>query len=101
MARQLVESLVGDFDPEEYQNEYRNDLRAMLEDKLEGKEIVAPEPPKEAAVVDLMEALKQSVAAGAEGQARSREAEGRRPQKAPRRSAQAPLVPASSSDRRR
>ena len=62
MARQLVESLVGDFDPEEYQNEYRNDLRAMLEAKLEGKEIVAPEPPKEAAVVDLMEALKQSVA---------------------------------------
>jgi len=62
MARQLVESLVGDFDPEEYQNEYRNDLRAMLEDKLEGKEIVAPEPPKEAAVVDLMEALKKSVA---------------------------------------
>jgi DNA end-binding protein Ku len=62
MARQLVESLVGDFDPEEYQNEYRNDLRAMLEAKLEGKEIVAPEPAKEAPVVDLMEALKQSVA---------------------------------------
>ena len=60
--RQLVESLVGDFDPEEYQNEYRNDLRAMLEAKLEGKEIVAPEPAKEAPVVDLMEALKQSVA---------------------------------------
>jgi DNA end-binding protein Ku len=62
MAQQLVESLVGDFDPEEYENEYRNDLRAMLEAKLEGKEIVAPEPPKEAPVVDLMEALKQSVA---------------------------------------
>jgi DNA end-binding protein Ku len=62
MARQLVESLVGDFNPEEYQNEYRNDLRAMLEAKLEGKEIVAPEPAKEAPVVDLMEALKQSVA---------------------------------------
>jgi DNA end-binding protein Ku len=62
MARQLVESLVGDFDPEEYENEYRNDLRAMLEAKLEGKEIVAPEPAKEAPVVDLMEALKASVA---------------------------------------
>jgi DNA end-binding protein Ku len=62
MARQLVESLVGDFNPEEYQNEYRNDLRAMLEAKLEGKEIVAPEPAKEAPVVDLMDALKQSVA---------------------------------------
>ena len=62
MARQLVESLVGDFDPKEFENEYRNDLRAMLEAKLEGQEIVAPEPPKEAPVVDLMEALKQSVA---------------------------------------
>jgi DNA end-binding protein Ku len=62
MARQLVESLVGDFDPDEYENEYRNDLRAMLEAKLDGQEIVAPEPPKEAPVVDLMEALKQSVA---------------------------------------
>jgi DNA end-binding protein Ku len=62
MARQLVESLVGEFDPEEYENEYRNDLRAMLEAKLEGKEITRPEPIPQAPVVDLMEALKQSVA---------------------------------------
>jgi DNA end-binding protein Ku len=62
MARQLVESLVGEFDPEEYENEYRNDLRAMLEAKLEGKEITRPEPVPQAPVVDLMEALKQSVA---------------------------------------
>jgi DNA end-binding protein Ku len=62
MATQLVESLVGDFDPEDYENEYRNELRAMLEAKLEGKEITAPEPAPEAPVVDLMEALKQSVA---------------------------------------
>jgi DNA end-binding protein Ku len=62
MATQLVESLVGDFDPKDYENEYRNELRAMLEAKLEGKEIEAPEPAPEAPVVDLMEALKQSVA---------------------------------------
>jgi DNA end-binding protein Ku len=62
MARQLVESLVGEFDPEEYENEYRNELRAMLEAKLEGREITRPEPVPEAPVVDLMEALKQSVA---------------------------------------
>jgi DNA end-binding protein Ku len=62
MARQLVESLVGEFDPNDYENEYRNDLRAMLEAKLEGKEITRPEPAPEAPVVDLMEALKQSVA---------------------------------------
>jgi DNA end-binding protein Ku len=62
MARQLVESLVGDFDPEEYKNEYRNELRAMLEAKLAGQEITRPEPAPEAAVIDLMDALKQSVA---------------------------------------
>jgi len=62
MATQLVESLVGDFNPKDYENEYRNELRAMLEAKLEGKEITAPEPAPEAQVVDLMEALKQSVA---------------------------------------
>jgi DNA end-binding protein Ku len=62
MARQLVESLVGDFDPEEYKNEYRNELRAMLEAKLAGQEITRPEPAPEAPVIDLMDALKQSVA---------------------------------------
>jgi DNA end-binding protein Ku len=67
MATQLVESLVGDFDPEDYENQYRNDLRAMLEAKLEGKEIAAPEPAPEAPVVDLMEALKQSVAHAQQG----------------------------------
>jgi DNA end-binding protein Ku len=62
MARQLVDSLVGNFDPKDYENEYRNDLRAMLEAKLEGKEIALPEPVTTAPVVDLMQALKQSVA---------------------------------------
>ena len=62
MARQLVASLVGEFDPEEFVNEYRGELRAMLEAKLAGEEIVAPEQPEPAKVVDLMEALKESVA---------------------------------------
>jgi DNA end-binding protein Ku len=67
MARQLVESLVGDFDPEEYKNEYRNELRAMLEAKLAGQEITRPEPAPEAPVIDLMDALKQSVAQAQKG----------------------------------
>jgi DNA end-binding protein Ku len=62
MARQLVESLVGEFDPEEFENEYRGELRAMLEAKLAGKEIARPEPAPVAPVVDLMEALRESVA---------------------------------------
>ena len=62
MARQLVDSLVGDFDPEEFENEYRRELRAMLEAKLAGEEIKRPEPVAAAPVIDLMDALKQSVA---------------------------------------
>ncbi len=63
MARQLVESQVGAFDPSEYRNTYRDELRAMLEVKLAGEAVVRPEPVAEAPVIDLMEALRQSVAA--------------------------------------
>jgi DNA end-binding protein Ku len=62
MARQLVDSLVGEFDPEEFENSYRRELRAMLEAKLAGEEIAVPEPAAPAPVIDLMDALKQSVA---------------------------------------
>ncbi len=62
MALQLLASLVGEFEPTEYANEHRNDLRAMLEAKLAGEEIKAPEPVTQAPVIDLMEALRQSVA---------------------------------------
>ena len=62
MALQLVESLVGEWDPDQFENEYRRDLRAMLEAKLAGQEIARPEPVAPTPVVDLMEALKKSVA---------------------------------------
>jgi DNA end-binding protein Ku len=62
MARELVENLVGEYDPDDYANEYRNELRAMLEAKLAGEKITRPEPVTVAPVIDLMDALKQSVA---------------------------------------
>jgi DNA end-binding protein Ku len=63
LARQLIDSLVGEWEPADLQSEYRENLREMLEAKLAGEEITAPEPVAEAPVVDLMEALKKSVAA--------------------------------------
>jgi DNA end-binding protein Ku len=64
LARQLIDGLRGDFEPRDLQSDYRRDLRALLEAKLRGEEIVAPEPaPEPAPVIDLMEALKASVAA--------------------------------------
>ena len=63
LARQVIESLESDFEPNELQSEYRRDLRSMLEAKLAGEEISRPEPVAEdAPVVDLMEALRKSVA---------------------------------------
>jgi DNA end-binding protein Ku len=62
LASQVMQSLVDDFDPSELVSEYRRDLRALLEAKLEGREIAKPEPVAETPVVDLMEALKRSVA---------------------------------------
>ena len=62
LARQVIDSLIGEFDQSELTSEYRRDLRAMLEAKLAGQEIAEPEPVPEAPVVDLMEALRRSVA---------------------------------------
>jgi DNA end-binding protein Ku len=62
LARQVIDSLVGEFEPSELTSEYRQNLRAMLEAKLKGEEIAKPEPVPETPVIDLMEALKQSVA---------------------------------------
>ena len=63
LARQVIESLSGDFEPTALASEYRRDLRALLEAKMRGEEIAVPEPVAEAPVVDLMQALKASVAA--------------------------------------
>jgi DNA end-binding protein Ku len=62
LARQVIDSLAGEFDPDQLVSEYRGDLRTMLEAKLAGEEIKRPEPVAEdAPVIDLMEALRQSV----------------------------------------
>jgi DNA end-binding protein Ku len=64
LARQVIGSLVGEFDAAELESDYRRDLRALLEAKLAGEEIAVPAAAEEptAPVVDLMEALRASVA---------------------------------------
>ena len=44
LAQQVIDSLEGEFDPEELTSEYRQNLKQMLEAKLDGQEIVKPEP---------------------------------------------------------
>ncbi len=62
LARQVIASLATDFDAAELTSTYRSQLRELLQAKLEGQEIKRPEPQPETPVVDLMEALKRSVA---------------------------------------
>jgi DNA end-binding protein Ku len=68
LARQVISSLEAPFEPETLTSDYRRDLRALLEAKLRGEEIAMPEEPAaEAQVIDLMEALRASVAAAKTG----------------------------------
>jgi DNA end-binding protein Ku len=63
LAKQIIASLAAPFDPESLRSEYRERMRELLEAKLEGQEITAPEEPAPTPMVDLMEALRASVAA--------------------------------------
>jgi DNA end-binding protein Ku len=67
MARAIVEQLSGDFAPEQYHDEYRRTLEELIQAKAAGKELKAEPQVERRKVINLMEALKQSVAATAQG----------------------------------
>ena len=68
MARQLVDALSGDFDPEQFHNEYREQVLALIEAKAAGQEVsVEPTAKPQAQVVDLMAALEASIARAGSG----------------------------------
>jgi DNA end-binding protein Ku len=70
MARQLIDSLSSDFEPEKYHDEYRERVLDLIERKAQGETIVIEEPAKEEEPVpDLMAALEASIA-GAKGQSK-------------------------------
>lgn len=65
MAESYIAALAGDFEPGEYSDHYREALEEVIEAKAAGLEVQMPEEaaPQSGQVVDLMEALRQSVAA--------------------------------------
>ena len=63
MAKTLIENLAAGWDPKRYHDRYRNELLDLLERKAEGEPLPEPAEAEEGEVVDLMEALRQSVAA--------------------------------------
>jgi DNA end-binding protein Ku len=62
LAEQLVESLSQDFKPEQFHDKFQENLKALIEAKQKGKTIVAEREPGPARVIDMMEALKKSLA---------------------------------------
>jgi len=62
LAKTLIESLKAGFEPEKYHDEYRVNLKALIQAKVEGKETVEPPAAQQLApVIDIMEALKMSL----------------------------------------
>ena len=76
MAGSLIETLTGEFDPSQYKDEYREALEAVIEAKVEGREVVQPAEaqPTSGTVVDLMAALRASVEAAKKGRPAERAA---------------------------
>jgi DNA end-binding protein Ku len=63
VAHQLIEALAAEWDPEKYHDTFQDNLKNLIQTKLEGGKIAEVEKPKKLApVVDLMAALKQSLA---------------------------------------
>ncbi|MDQ2759607.1 MAG: Ku protein [Actinomycetota bacterium] len=64
MARQLIDSLSGDFDPSSHQDQYRERVLELIERKASGEEIaVQPQAEEPGPAPDLMAALEASLAA--------------------------------------
>lgn len=85
LAEQLVETLSEDFKPEKYHDTFQQRLKALIDAKIKGKATIAvEEEPVRAPVIDMMEALKRSLArtAGAKKKpARVAAAGGERPRR--------------------
>src|SRR3954468_5417061 len=62
MAKMLISSLEAEFEPKKYHDTYRDNLQKLIEDKIEGKKVVETPSEHVAPVIDIMEALKKSLA---------------------------------------
>jgi len=61
LARQLIDTLAADWKPEQYRDSYADAIRRVIEQKVEGQEVTAPEMKPRGEVRDLMEALRRSL----------------------------------------
>jgi DNA end-binding protein Ku len=62
MAKTLVQSLAAKFEPDQYHDEYRENVEKLIENKRKGRKVTPIRQPKPAPVTDLMQALQKSLA---------------------------------------
>jgi DNA end-binding protein Ku len=67
LARSLVNHLKAPFKPQEFKDEYRENVERLIAQKRKGQKITEIQQPRQAPVIDLMEALKRSLKASAPG----------------------------------
>lgn len=61
LAKTLIQEMTEPFKPDKYHDEYNKKVEKMIQDKIKGKKIVSPKTKKETHIVDLMEALENSL----------------------------------------
>lgn len=66
IAARIIEQQAGPFDPSAFNDRYEDALRTLIREKEKGRTVTAPAEPREAEVIDLMEALKRSLGQGGE-----------------------------------
>jgi DNA end-binding protein Ku len=77
LAKMLIESLLAGFEPEKYKDNYRENLLKMIQAKVEGKQVIeTAAPTHKAPVIDILEALKMSLAEAKKPPRSVREANG-------------------------
>lgn len=62
LAKKLIETLAGRFKPEQFHDEYKKNVEQLIEKKRKGQKVTPIRQPKKAPVIDLMQALQQSLA---------------------------------------
>lgn len=62
IAEKIIDQQAGPFKPQQFVDRYEDALRDLIKQKQKGKPIIAEEPPEDTKVIDLMDALKKSLA---------------------------------------
>lgn len=71
LAKRLIETLAAPFEPEKFRDEYKENVEKLIDKKRTGKKITPIKQPQKPKVIDLMQALQQSLASNAKPRGKS------------------------------